>query len=77
MVSHIAINDDSPLTMTEPTNSFYRLGQVVAVISIADRVKKEASLAVWALRRMGMRVVLLTGDNSKTALSTAKQVSHS
>lgn len=49
-------------------------GEVVAVISIADQVKKEASLAVWALRRMNMRVVLLTGDNAKTAESTAKQV---
>uniref|UniRef100_A0A0K0CZ38 P-type Cu(+) transporter n=1 Tax=Angiostrongylus cantonensis TaxID=6313 RepID=A0A0K0CZ38_ANGCA len=49
-------------------------GDVVSVISIADQVKKEASLAVWALTQMGMRVVLLTGDNSKTAASTAKQV---
>ncbi|VDM60795.1 unnamed protein product [Angiostrongylus costaricensis] len=49
-------------------------GDVVSVISIADQVKKEASMAVWALTQMGMRVVLLTGDNSKTAASTAKQV---
>uniref|UniRef100_A0A1I7XTP9 Glutathione-dependent dehydroascorbate reductase n=1 Tax=Heterorhabditis bacteriophora TaxID=37862 RepID=A0A1I7XTP9_HETBA len=49
-------------------------GEVIAVISIADQLKKEASLAVWSLRQMGMRVVLLTGDNAKTAESTAKQV---
>ncbi|KHJ79115.1 haloacid dehalogenase-like hydrolase [Oesophagostomum dentatum] len=48
--------------------------EVVAIISIADQIKKEAPMAVWALSRMGMRVVLLTGDNSKTATSTAKQV---
>ncbi|VDO94408.1 unnamed protein product [Heligmosomoides polygyrus] len=51
-----------------------RVRETVAIISIADKVKREASLAVWALRRMGMRVVLLTGDNAKTACSTAKQV---
>lgn len=44
------------------------------MISIADQVKREAALSVWALRKMGIRVVLLTGDNSKTALTTAKKV---
>lgn len=48
--------------------------EVVSVVSIADQVKKEASLAIYTLREMGLRVVLLTGDNSKTAESTAKQV---
>lgn len=47
---------------------------MVAVISIADKVKKEAALAVWALMEMKMSVVLLTGDNAKTAETTAKQV---
>ncbi|KAK5974083.1 ATP7, partial [Trichostrongylus colubriformis] len=50
------------------------LGEAVAIISIADKVKNEAALAVWALTKMGMRVVLLTGDNAKTAGSTARQV---
>ncbi|KJH43765.1 copper-exporting ATPase [Dictyocaulus viviparus] len=49
-------------------------GEIVSIISIADQIKREASLAVWALNKMGMRVVLLTGDNSKTAAFTAKQV---
>ncbi|KAL6726608.1 hypothetical protein Aduo_008563 [Ancylostoma duodenale] len=49
-------------------------GEIAAIISIADQIKKEAPVAVWALCRMGMRVVLLTGDNAKTAASTAKQV---
>lgn len=49
-------------------------GHVAAIICIADQVKPEASLAVWSLRKMGMQVVLLTGDNAKTAESTAKKV---
>ncbi|CAI4222317.1 unnamed protein product [Auanema sp. JU1783] len=48
--------------------------QVVAIISIADKVKNEAPLAVYELKRMGMNVVLLTGDNAKTAECTAKLV---
>lgn len=48
--------------------------EVVAIISIADRVKREAALAVWALEKRAIKVVLLTGDNAKTAEATAKQV---
>lgn len=46
----------------------------MAVISIADAIKKEAPLAVWALQKMGIRVILLTGDNWRTAQTTAAQV---
>ncbi|CAJ0565295.1 unnamed protein product, partial [Mesorhabditis spiculigera] len=49
-------------------------GQLACMFTIADEVKKEAALAVWALKKMGMNVVLLTGDNSKTAVVTAKKV---
>ncbi|TKR68365.1 hypothetical protein L596_024356 [Steinernema carpocapsae] len=48
--------------------------QVVCVVSIVDQIKEEATVAVYALKQMGMRVVLLTGDNAKTAESTAKKV---
>lgn len=49
-------------------------GHVAAVISIADQVKKEAAVTVYALRKMGINVVLLTGDNARTAEATAKKV---
>ena len=44
------------------------------MISISDQVKSEAALAVWALHKMGIHSVLLTGDNAKTAEAAAKQV---
>lgn len=47
------------------------------MIAIADTVKQEAALAVHTLQSMGIDVVLITGDNRKTAKAIATQVSAS
>ncbi|KAM8953948.1 copper-transporting ATPase 1 isoform 2-T2 [Pelodytes ibericus] len=49
-------------------------GVLCGLIAIADTVKPEAALAVHTLRSMGLDVVLMTGDNSRTAKSIAAQV---
>lgn len=48
--------------------------KVLAVVMIADAVKPEAKAAVSALRQLGIRTVMLTGDNRHTAQAIAKEV---
>uniref|UniRef100_A0A2K6PP69 Copper-transporting ATPase 2 n=1 Tax=Rhinopithecus roxellana TaxID=61622 RepID=A0A2K6PP69_RHIRO len=49
-------------------------GVLCGMIAIADAVKQEAALAVHTLQSMGVDVVLITGDNRKTARAIATQV---
>ena len=49
-------------------------GKTVAVFALADVIKKESLLAIKHLHKIGMKVVMLTGDNKKTAQVIAKQL---
>lgn len=48
--------------------------RLVGVIAVADTVKPEAAEAVAALQASGIKVVLLSGDNHRTAEAVARQV---
>ena len=49
-------------------------GQAAALIAVADTVKEGSREAVAALRRMGLTVAMLTGDNQATADAIAREV---
>jgi Cu2+-exporting ATPase/Cu+-exporting ATPase len=48
-------------------------GKVLAVAMVADAIKPEAKEAVTNLHKLGIRVVMLTGDNAQTARYIATQ----
>ena len=49
-------------------------GKVAGILGISDPIKKTTPQAIEALHQMGIRVVMLTGDNQKTAEVIAKEL---
>ncbi|MEK7797352.1 MAG: copper-translocating P-type ATPase, partial [Nitrospirota bacterium] len=57
------------------TPMFVAVGaSVVGVVAVADQVKEHAREAVAALKALGLEVVMLTGDNPRTAAAVAREV---
>lgn len=48
-------------------------GRIAGIIAVADVVKEDSGQTISELKNMGIRTVMLTGDNRRTALSVAKQ----
>jgi Cu+-exporting ATPase len=49
-------------------------GQPIGVLAVADTLKEDAAPTVLALRRAGLEMVMITGDNRRTAEAIARQV---
>ena len=48
--------------------------QLIGVISVADSIKAEAKESILTFKRLGLKVIMLTGDNKLTANAIAKQI---
>ena len=53
---------------------FVNDGRIAGIIAVADVIKKESPQAIRELHNMGIRVVMLTGDNENTAKAIAEEV---
>lgn len=66
-IEHLAKQGKTPILLSTEK-------QLLAVIAISDKIKTEAVDTIKKLHKLGVRVVMLTGDNKNTAQFIADQV---
>ena len=68
LIPQAAALDASALTAAGKTPLYFAEGdRLLGMIAVADVLKADSPEAVATLRRLGIRVVMLTGDNARTA----------
>ena len=70
------IEGESDLLASEGKTPMYIAieGEMAGIIAVADIVKENSLRAIEKLHEMGIEVVMITGDNKKTAQAIASQV---
>ena len=70
-----ALENAKHLARNGKTAMYFAKGEApVGVIAVADRIKEDSARAIAELKAMGIRVVMLTGDNRVTAEAIGKEV---
>lgn len=52
---------------------FSRDNKLIGIVAVADTIKEDSEKAISELKNMGIKVVMLTGDNEKTATAIGKK----
>lgn len=73
-ISEIMMERAEELSAQGKTPLFFaREHQVLGIIAVADIIKEESQSAIKELKNMGIRVIMLTGDNERTANAIGSQ----
>ena len=75
-IATAALDEEADRLRTDGASAVYVAvgGHLAAVLAIADPVKDTTAAALEALRRDGIEVVMLTGDNTRTAQAVARRL---
>ena len=66
LADRLSMKGETPLLFAEE-------GKYLGIISVADVIKDDSAEAIDHLKKMGIHVVMITGDNPKTAAAIAKE----
>ncbi len=72
----ITLQDESDRLAIEGKTPMYIAidGKLMGIIAVADVLKESSEDAIKALHKMGIEVIMITGDNKRTAEAIAKQI---
>lgn len=71
----VALLDEKELASQGKTLMFIAMnGQMTALLAAADKVKPSSKSAIAQLKKMGIKVVMITGDHKETALAIGREV---
>jgi Cu+-exporting ATPase len=75
-ISVAAFSGDAERLAREAKTPLYAAidGELAAIIAVADPIKATTAAALQALHAQGLKVVMITGDNARTARAVAEQL---
>jgi P-type Cu+ transporter len=75
IVLDVALTDEKELASQGKTLMFVAMdGHMTALLAAADKVKPSSKEAIAQLKKMGIKVVMITGDHKETALAIGREV---
>lgn len=66
-------HDIEALSENGKTPLIFAVDRLLGIIAVADELKEDSADAIRKLKHMGLKVVMLTGDNEKTAAAIGRQ----
>jgi len=73
-VSSLDVRSEQLLQQAQTVVYLAQAGKLIGIVAVSDPVKEDSRKAIKSLIKLGLKVVMLTGDNHKTAQAVANSV---